>query len=54
MRESISGKRISRGEPNGGNGVEKACDISLVELYGTDKHRNIRNQAKELDIMGRK
>lgn len=53
VREGISGKRISRVSPMGGNGAYKACDISLVELYGTDKHRNIKNQAKELDIMGK-
>lgn len=36
----------------GGIGAEKACDISLGELCGIDKQRNIRSQAKDLDIMG--
>ena len=39
--------------PKGGTGVEEACDIILGELGGTDKQRNIKNQAKELGIMGR-
>ena len=53
MRGRVFLGRQSAGvNPMGGNGAEKAGDISLVELYGTDKHRNIRNQAKELDIMG--
>lgn len=36
----------------GGISAERACDISLGELGGTDKQRNIKHQAKELDTMG--
>lgn len=54
MRGRVFLGRESAGvSPMGGNGAYKACDISLVALYGTDKHRNIKNQAKELDIMGK-
>lgn len=51
-REGISGKRITRMSPKGGSGIEEACDISLGELGGTDKQKNIKTQAKELGIMG--
>lgn len=37
-----------------GINAEKACDISLGELNGVDKQRDIKNQGKELGIMGRK
>lgn len=36
----------------GGTGAEKAGDIRLGELDGTDKRRNFKSQAKELDTMG--
>lgn len=38
--------------PMGETGAGKACDISLGELVRTNKQRNIKNQSKELDIMG--
>lgn len=33
-------------------GAEKTCDISLGELGGTEKQRNMKNQMKKLNIMG--